>query len=323
MKTIRLLGLAGIALVSFSQPTWAYPRGAVASSGGSNHVGGGGRVGGVAGGGSRVAPAFYGGGFRAAPAFRGSSAYFTGRSVGGINRAPRYYYGGNRMTAARPRGFTRPVGRPASPSAGRIAAANRQPNRVGSVATTANRQPNRTGSVTGRNQVSNPRMSAAQSRDFVRNHASERHDSNWHHDWDRHHAHFHNNLVFVFVGGSWWGLYPWDYYPYYAYDYPYDYSYGNPYDYSYGSPYDYAGYYTGYSNDYNDQPGYDTSGQYGSNSTVSAVQSELARLGYYNGAIDGVLGDETEAALARYQQDQNLSVTGTADSATLQSLGLR
>jgi len=56
---------------------------------------------------------------------------------------------------------------------------------------------------------------------------------------------------------------------------------------------------------------------------VSTVQSELARLGYYNGAIDGALGDQTEAALARYQQDRDLSVTGTVDAATLQSLGIK
>jgi peptidoglycan hydrolase-like protein with peptidoglycan-binding domain len=56
---------------------------------------------------------------------------------------------------------------------------------------------------------------------------------------------------------------------------------------------------------------------------VSAVQSELSKLGYYNGAIDGALGDQTEAAIARYQQDRDLSVTGTMDAATLQSLGIR
>jgi Putative peptidoglycan binding domain len=131
--------------------------------------------------------------------------------------------------------------------------------------------------------------------------------------------------VFVFVDGFWWGLFPWDYYPYYASGYPYDY-YGNyPYDYS-SYPYDsYSGnypydYYQGY-NDYDST--YATPGQYTNNSTVSAVQSKLAKLGYYNGEIDGTLGDQTEAALARYQEDNDLSVTGTMDAATLQSLGVR
>jgi peptidoglycan hydrolase-like protein with peptidoglycan-binding domain len=67
--------------------------------------------------------------------------------------------------------------------------------------------------------------------------------------------------------------------------------------------------------------GYAPSGQY-SNTVVNAVQSKLASLGYYHGAIDGVLGDESQAALARYQQDQDLSVTGTVTSATLQALDL-
>lgn len=131
----------------------------------------------------------------------------------------------------------------------------------------------------------------------------------------------------MFIGGFWWGLDPW-LYPYYAYDYypyddygynPYDYSYGYPYDYS-ASPYDYYNY-APYDND--DQSAYAGSGQSAANATVSAVQSELAKLGYYNGAIDGALGDETEAALARYQEDNDLSVTGTVNAATLQSLGIR
>ena len=330
MKTITLLGLAGIAFVSLSQPTWAGPRG----GGGGGHVGGGGRVGGFAGGGSRAAPAFYGGGFRGAPAFRSSGAYFTGGNVGRLSGAPRVYYGGNHMTAVPSHGFTRSVDQSTRPYAGRVAAANRQPAPVGSIAAAANRQPARVGSnataarrqpdrvgtnIAGRNRASDPRTSTAANRQsFVRNHASERHDANnWHRDWDRHHAHFDHNRVFVFVNGFWWGLdpgyYPWAYSPYYDYgDYPYNSYYGNPYDYYNYSPY----------ND-DDQPGYSDSGQSAVNATVSAIQSELAKLGYYNGAIDGTLGDQTEAALARYQEDRDLSVTGTVDAATLQSLGIR
>jgi hypothetical protein len=181
--------------------------------------------------------------------------------------------------------------------------------------------------MAGRNRISNARVSNARNRDFVRNRASERHNGNWHRDWDRHHAHFHHNRVFVFVDGSWWGLYPWDYYPYYGYGYPYnygDYPYGYsgyPYDYDYsGNPYDYYNY-APYSDD--DQPGYSDSGQSSTSATVSAVQSELSKLGYYDGAIDGALGDQTEAALSRYQEDRDLSVTGRMDAATLQSLGIK
>jgi len=328
MKTITLLGLAGIAFVSLSPPTWAGPRGGGAGFAGGGHGGGGGRVGGFAGGGSRAAPAFYGGGFRAAPAFRG--AYFTGRSVGRPTVAPRSYYGGTRMSAVRPQGFARSVGPSTRPYVDRSAAATQQPNRMSSIAgrsratdprisTATNRQPNRVGSVAGRNRVSNPRSSTPATRhSFVRSHASERHDANnWHRDWDRHHAHFDHNRVFVFVNGFWWGLdpgyYPWAYYPYYDYgDYPYNSYYGNPYDYYNYSPY----------ND-DDQPGYSDSGQSAVNATVSAIQSELAKLGYYNGAIDGILGDQTEAALARYQEDRDLSVTGTVDAPTLQSLEIK
>jgi hypothetical protein len=145
-----------------------------------------------------------------------------------------------------------------------------------------------------------------------------RHDGNWHGDWDRHHAHFDHGHVFVFTDGFWWGLYPWDYYPYDAYgSYPSDY-YGDPYGYN-DYPYD--------SYDYNTQDpysyynGYTGSGQ-SSNGVVSSVQSQLTKRGYYRGTIDGVLGDQTEAAIARYQEDNDLSVTGVVTAATLQSLGL-
>jgi hypothetical protein len=153
-------------------------------------------------------------------------------------------------------------------------------------------------------------MSRATNRgSFDTNRAFARHDANWHRDWDKRRAHLDHGHVFVFINGFWYGFYPWDYLPYYGY-YPYDY-YGYPYDY-----YDYYPY------DYDDQLAYAASDQYANNATVSAVQSELAKRGYYHGAIDGIFGDETEAALARYQQDHELSVTGTLTAATLESLGL-
>jgi hypothetical protein len=187
-------------------------------------------------------------------------------------------------------------------------------------AATVNRQANRVTSAVGQNRLISSRVSTAENRQaFVRNHAFARHDGNWHRNWDKHRAHFDRGHVFVFVGGFWWGLYPWDYYPDYDYgDYPYDNSYNYPYNdggYSYDgtdySPSQWYSYYTGYA----------PSGQY-SNTVVSAVQSKLARLGYYHGATDGILGDESEAALAQYQQDQDLSVTGTVTPTTLQALGL-
>jgi len=167
-------------------------------------------------------------------------------------------------------------------------------------------------------RTSNAQSSAAVRRAMANHRVFARHDGNWHHDWDKHHAHFDHGHVFVFTDGFWWGLYPWDYYPYDAYgSYPSD-SYGDPYDYN---DYPYGSY------DYNTQDPYSYYSGYAaptqsSNAVVSSVQSELAKRGYYRGAVDGVTGDETEAALARYQEDNDLSVTGTVTAATLQSLGL-
>jgi len=148
-----------------------------------------------------------------------------------------------------------------------------------------------------------------------RDHVVARHSVDWHRDWDRRHRHFDHGHVFVFIGGFWWGLDP-GFSPYYAdVNYPYDDNgYANnayPYDYYEYSPYN-----------YDDEQGYAPSDQDANNVTVSAVQSKLAKLGYYRGAIDGVEGDETQAALARYQEGHDLSVTGTLTAATLQSLGL-
>ena len=319
MKKIKLITLTGTALVGLGQMAWAGPRGGGSGFGGGGHFGGGHFSG------------YVGGGFRAAPAFSGSGARFNGRSIGALTPAPQRfsYYNGARTSGLNQHAFIRQLAnRSTTPHANSRPIVSRQQNRIGSPArqntrvpnsqvAATNRQPNRTGAMAGRNRVSDPRTSTAANRQsFVKNHASERHDANnWHRDWDKHRSHFHQGHVFVFIDGFWWGLspayFPWDYYPYYAYgDYPYDYS-DNPYNY-----YDYS------PSDYDDQPVSGDSDQYGSNATVSAVQSELAKLGYYHGVIDGVEGDETQAALARYQEDRDLSVTGTVTAATLQSLGL-
>ena len=91
--------------------------------------------------------------------------------------------------------------------------------------------------------------------------------------------------------------------PYGSNDYPSD-----SYDYNTQDPYSY---YSGYA-----------APAQSSNAVVSSAQSQLAKLGYYRGAVDGVAGDETQAAIARYQEENDLSVTGTVTAATLQSLGL-
>jgi len=44
--------------------------------------------------------------------------------------------------------------------------------------------------------------------------------------------------------------------------------------------------------------------------------------GYYAGAIDGILGPQTRAALAAFQADHGLAVTSAVDQPTLQTMGL-
>jgi hypothetical protein len=131
-----------------------------------------------------------------------------------------------------------------------------------------------------------------------------RHDSHWHGDWDRRHAHFDHGRFFVFIDGFWCGLdsYPWDYLPYYSNDYdPYDY-------YTDADPYDYNG--STYNTDAADS------------ATIQAVQTRLLNLGYYNGSIDGIFGPSTRDAVAKFQIANQLSVTGSLSPDTLQSLRL-
>ena len=137
-------------------------------------------------------------------------------------------------------------------------------------------------------------------------HIAERHQANWHGDWDRRHAHFDHGHFFVFINGFWCGLddgfFPWDYLPYYPNDY-------NPYDYYADvDPYD------------NNGASYDIAPA--DSATVQAVQTRLAQLGYYTGSIDGVFGPTTRDAVAKFQIANQLNVTGSLSPDTLQSLGL-
>ena len=52
------------------------------------------------------------------------------------------------------------------------------------------------------------------------------------------------------------------------------------------------------------------------------MQKELARLGYYHGAIDRIAGSETENAIRWFQSVDHLLVTGQIDGQTLQALGI-
>jgi hypothetical protein len=53
-----------------------------------------------------------------------------------------------------------------------------------------------------------------------------------------------------------------------------------------------------------------------------AVQEQLARAGYYDGPVDGVLGPMTREAIAAYQADNGLAITSAIDEPTLATLGL-
>jgi hypothetical protein len=52
------------------------------------------------------------------------------------------------------------------------------------------------------------------------------------------------------------------------------------------------------------------------------VQQNLAHDGYYNGPIDGVIGPGTSAAIADYQRDNGLRVTGSINGPLLHSMGM-
>ncbi len=119
--------------------------------------------------------------------------------------------------------------------------------------------------------------------------------------------------------------------PYYG-SYPYGNGYGY-YPYGYGS----GGYgYNGYGYGYNGY-GYN-SGPYGSSyseriygsraydnnsrNLVARVQAQLARQGYYRGAIDGVYGPRTSYAIRAYEGRHGLPVDGQIDRRLLSNLGV-
>src|SRR5258707_13637973 len=91
--------------------------------------------------------------------------------------------------------------------------------------------------------------------------------------------------------------------------------YGDPYSYDYP----YYGYYDYDDGDYSDGQ-YSQAGVMPSQETIVAVQKELAKLGYYHGPIDGLIGPQTERAISWFQSVDKLSVTGRIDDPTLKAL---
>ena len=57
-------------------------------------------------------------------------------------------------------------------------------------------------------------------------------------------------------------------------------------------------------------------------SEVRNIQSRLKAWGYYTGAVDGIYGSKTVAAVKKFQQKHNLRVDGIAGPATLYAIGL-
>jgi Putative peptidoglycan binding domain len=122
--------------------------------------------------------------------------------------------------------------------------------------------------------------------------------------------------------------YPYSYgygYPYYSYGPSVSFGFGYPYyGYGYGYPYDYS-YYGGYPSNYSygyygyTQPGYGTY----NGSVVVAVQTQLARAGYYHGVIDGVMGPRTSYAIQAYERDHGLRVDGAISGQLMRNMGIR
>jgi Putative peptidoglycan binding domain len=120
-----------------------------------------------------------------------------------------------------------------------------------------------------------------------RRHWHESHDRNW---WHNH----CNTIVFVttgyyFLDGSYW-------YPAYGYDPSQSY-------------YDYDG------------PVY-TYGNLLPDEVIANVQTALQGAGYYYGPISGSLSVDTRAAIANFQRDYELPITGAIDEPTVEALGL-
>jgi hypothetical protein len=293
-----------------------------AQGGGNN--GGGGGFGGrgfsggghVVGGGVRAGPV--GGGFRGSGFHAAAPSFGVGARGGGVGfGVPRYrqpvYYNGR-------------VARSVTPSISARTATSRPQNRFSPTRNAVGQRPaaafNRLANASA---ARSPETGVHRGLNGRTDHISERHDANWHRDWDRRHAHFFHNRFFVFDNGFWFGLdpgfYPWDYLPYYAGDYyPYDYSTDIQPDYNTApaSAYSY-GYYTGVQPDYNNA---DANAAPAPDPTVEATQERLAQLGYYNGPVDGIFGPTMRDAVAKYQIDNQLDVTGSLSPDTLQSLGV-
>ena len=63
--------------------------------------------------------------------------------------------------------------------------------------------------------------------------------------------------------------------------------------------------------------------RYGSTgSEVTQIQTKLKRWGYYKGAVDGVYGSKTLAAVKWFQSKNGLTADGIAGTKTLRAMGI-
>lgn len=67
---------------------------------------------------------------------------------------------------------------------------------------------------------------------------------------------------------------------------------------------------------------YSTSRRGSSGNEVRQIQEKLKRWGYYNGAVDGVYGSKTEAAVKSFQKKNGLTADGIAGKKTLAAMGI-
>ena len=56
--------------------------------------------------------------------------------------------------------------------------------------------------------------------------------------------------------------------------------------------------------------------------TVRLIQEKLTRWDYFDGTIDGIYGQQTAAAVRKFQKKNNLDIDGVAGPATLRALGI-
>ena len=57
-------------------------------------------------------------------------------------------------------------------------------------------------------------------------------------------------------------------------------------------------------------------------SSVRAIQERLRSLGFYTGNVDGVWGQDTQAAIQKFQQNRGLQPDGQLNSPTVTAMGL-